>query len=125
VVNSRSRLYHAGRSKWFCRREEGDDGRPAWIPDDTLEVFDYIRLILREIAEELPPGSRALKTWLGAAATIGAVEKLARSDHSFAGTDADLEPGELARQDAIAKWFREESALESGAAVGAPPRRES
>ena len=66
------------------------DGR-LWLHDDTLFVFDLVRQICREAANECDkPNVRAA---IASAKTVAAVERLARSDRTLAATheqwDAD------------------------------------
>ena len=84
--------YVASRGQWFCRSVD-DSGEPYWEPDEQSKIRYWIRLFLQDLA------SGTLKH-LCTAATVNAVEELARSHPSFAITEADLAPGELAKSDA-------------------------
>ena len=61
----------------------------VWVADDTLRVFDLVRLTCREIGQEAAKGAAKLAS----AQTVAAVERLARSDPIHAATidqwDAD------------------------------------
>jgi P4 family phage/plasmid primase-like protien len=63
----------------------------SWRPDDTLQVFDKARSICREAAAEC--GDSATAASVSRAATVAAVERLARGDRRHASTpdawDAD------------------------------------
>ncbi len=64
-----------------------------WREDDTLEVFDQARRICRETAAECEIEKPTAAPRLAAAATVAAVERLARADRRHAATigqwDAD------------------------------------
>lgn len=95
---------------WFCR-EADQDGNPAWAPGRKLSIIRAIRGFLRGLAEERPRGC-GMRMRLGALATINAVEELARSD--FAGVEADLEPGALARQEVEVRELLKEMRKQTG-----------
>lgn len=65
--------------------------KSRWRPDETEAAFDYARQICRDIAAG--EGSTKTRLDLARASTVGAVERFARSDRSFAVTsdiwDAD------------------------------------
>jgi hypothetical protein len=86
-------LYVTATGQWY-RRELDSAKQPYWARDDTLWIITSIKFTLRRVAAEAP---RGIARKLGAAATVAAVEWLARPH--FAGTAEDLEPGELARQE--------------------------
>jgi putative DNA primase/helicase len=79
--------YVAGWGKWLRW-----DGK-RWRKDDTLEVFDLARAICREAAVECEIEKPKTAPKLTAAATVAAVERLARADRRHAATvdqwDAD------------------------------------
>lgn len=103
--------YTAQWGKWHAW------GGCCWREDDTLNVFDKARKVCRSASAECSEKERATKQRLSAAATVAAVERLARCDRRHAATveqwDAqpwllntprgtvDLHTGELrpARQD--------------------------
>jgi hypothetical protein len=87
-------MYVPARGQWFLRRE-GSDG-PYWEHDDRLVVWLAIRDYLRRTAAA-HPRDFALSARLGSAATVQAVEFLARAD--LVGEEDDLEPGALAEHD--------------------------
>jgi putative DNA primase/helicase len=57
-----------------------------WRHDDTLKVFDLARQICREAAAEIADTQPAMAKKLARAATVAAVEKLARADRRHAAT---------------------------------------
>jgi len=69
-------------------RWQGFDGA-CWAHDDTLHVFDLVRVICREAATE----AQKVACMVASAKTVAAVERLARSDRRLAATvgqwDAD------------------------------------
>jgi len=71
-----------------------------WKPDDTLAVFDLARLVCRRAAAEQDGGKGAK---LASAATVAAVERLARSDprHARRAEDFDAEPWSLNTPDGV------------------------
>ncbi len=71
--------YVAGWSKWMY----WDDVR--WVKDLTLSVFDRARIICREVGAGIPDNEK-LALRITAAATVAAVERLARSDRRHAAT---------------------------------------
>ena len=54
----------------------------VWQREDTLQAFDLARLVCREAASRA--GTVKLKAKLSSAATVSAVERLARSDRRHA-----------------------------------------
>ena len=107
--------YVASRGQWFCR-SVGDDGQPFWEPDELSKVIYFIRLVLLDLAKKsLRPNPN-----LCTAATVRAVEELARSDPQFAITEADLAPGALAKIDAEKAKFLECLQRDRGAKQAAP-----
>jgi putative DNA primase/helicase len=64
-----------------------------WRHENTLEVFDSARAIAREAAALVHENKPALAARIGSAATVAAIERLARSDRRHAATtnqwDAD------------------------------------
>jgi hypothetical protein len=100
--------YVAAQKQWYWRSFD-NDGQPCWAPDELSMVFHCIRLFLREVYQNLTTGRQNRN--LCTAAAVRAVEELARSDLHFAITEADLEPGELAKSDAarakIMECFRQ------------------
>jgi putative DNA primase/helicase len=77
--------YVAAAGKWFLW-----DGA-KWAKERTLKVFDFARVICRQMCRGCAPES--LARHLASAVTVGAVERLARSDRRHAATleqwDAD------------------------------------
>lgn len=57
-----------------------------WRDDDTLQVFDLARLICREAAAECATTKPNVAPRLAAAATVAAVERLARADRRHTAT---------------------------------------
>jgi putative DNA primase/helicase len=84
--HSGERRYVAAFGKWFLY-----DG-VRWRPDDTLDTFHLVRQICREAASECKKKRHSVS--LASASTVGAVERLARSDRRLAATadqwDTDL-----------------------------------
>jgi hypothetical protein len=109
-------LWIERRRSWYVR-DIDDAGEPVWAPDDLLSVPHLIRIFLRSLTEELPRGK--LRMRLGSLATMRAIEELIRAD--YAGTEADLEPGALAQQEARDREIIE--AMRKHAAVPASPVR--
>jgi len=71
--------YTAAWGKWHAW-----DGM-RWCQDDTLNVFDRVRVVCRTASAECDPDKeKAIKTRLTAAATVAAVERMARSDRRHA-----------------------------------------
>jgi hypothetical protein len=89
-------LYIAATGQWY-RREVDVAKQPYWAPDETGWLYTAIMITLCRVAKEAP---RDIARKIGAAATVAAVEWLARPH--FAGTAEHLEPGELGRQEAMA-----------------------
>ncbi len=56
----------------------------SWREDLTLDVFDKVRMVCRAASAELEDKDKALRARLNCAATIAAVERLARSDRRHA-----------------------------------------
>ncbi len=79
--------YVAGWGRWLCW-----DGT-RWIEDSTLSVFDRARTICRAASSECSEQEKTA-TRLAAAATVAAVERLARSDrrHAAAVEQWDSDP---------------------------------
>jgi putative DNA primase/helicase len=81
-------LYVAGWGHWLrwdgCR----------WAKDDTLAVFDLARAICRDAARDAARDKSERATRLASAATVAAVERLARSDrrHARAADAFDSDP---------------------------------
>lgn len=77
--------YVASWGKWLIREPH------KWRLDDTLHIFDLARAACREAARECNEGEMARR--VAAAATVSAVERLARADRRHAATsdqfDAD------------------------------------
>jgi hypothetical protein len=86
-------MYVPSRGQWFLR-ELDDAGAPYWAPDNRLMVWIHIRDFLRRTAAAHPRDFR-LNARLGSAATVQAIELLARSD--LADDEEALEPGRLAK----------------------------
>lgn len=78
-------LYVAKWGRWL--RWSGT----RWVQDDTLQVFDISRSVCREVAFNIESPTR--KATVTKAATVAAVERLAKADRSIAATvdqfDAD------------------------------------
>jgi len=71
--------YTAAWGKWHLWQD------PRYCEDHTLNVYDRVRTICRTAASECDPDKeKSTKTRLTAAATIAAVERLARSDRRHA-----------------------------------------
>ena len=70
--------YVAVRARWMHY-----DGT-RWIQDDTLHAFDRARVICREIALDCDKSARGVAS----AATVAAVERLAKADRRLAATAA-------------------------------------
>ncbi len=68
--------YVAARGQW--RHYDGT----RWVQDDTLHAFDRARAICRESALECDKPASAVAS----AATVAAVERLARADRRLAAT---------------------------------------
>lgn len=85
----------AAINKWFIW--EGN----RWAPDETLRGFDDARKICRAAASECNEGK--LRKVLASAATVAAVERLARADRRLAATMAqwDSDPWLLNTPDGI------------------------
>jgi len=62
-----------------------------WEIDTTVHVFDLARAVCREAAAKCNTPSRKVAS----AATVAAVEKLARSDRRHAATTDQWDPGDL------------------------------
>jgi len=81
-------LYVSALSSWLmwdgCR----------WKPDDTLHVYDLARMVCRRAAADLDGGKGAK---IASAATVAAVERIARSDrhHARRAEDFDADPWSL------------------------------
>lgn len=81
--------YVASWGKWLIRE-------PArWRIDDTLHIFDQARAVCREAASECNDNDMGRR--IAAAATVSAVERLARSDRRHAATSDqfDVDPWAL------------------------------
>ena len=76
-----------------------------WARDDTLSVFDLCRLVCRDAAAEakILEGGKQIARKLASAATVAAVERLARSDcrHVRVSDDFDADPWELNTPDGV------------------------
>ncbi len=93
--HERNRLYVARWSKWLTW-----DGR-RWSGDDTLRAFDDARAICREAANQCNDAKTAKA--LASAATVAAVERLARADRRMAATASqfDADPWLLNTPDGV------------------------
>jgi hypothetical protein len=108
-------LYVPSRNQWFWRLLDGD-GAPYWAPDDCLMVWRFIRDYLRRTAAE-HPRDYELNRRLGSAATVQAIELLARSD--LADDESALEPGRLAKSEEVGALMLAE--IRKGRAAPAAP----
>ena len=88
AVHAGQLLYVAQWGQWLrwaeCR----------WVKDDTLVVFDAVRTVCREAACEAKRAGEEGARRIASAATVGAVERLARSDrrHARAPDAFDADP---------------------------------
>jgi hypothetical protein len=113
-------LFIASQRQWY-RRSHSETGEPQWRPDEALEIECAIRAFLRETASALSPRLSGIRIRLGSAATMEGVKRLAES--AFAGEVWELEPGELARQEAFGAALRVEFRRRPAApAVALAPR---
>lgn len=71
--------YVAAWGKWFCYNGT------CWRPDETLAVWDRARRVCRDYANGSNGNEKATKA-IASAATVAAVERLARADRRLAAT---------------------------------------
>lgn len=93
--HAEDRLYVARWSKWLVW-----DGK-RWCSDDTLRAFDDARAICREAAAQCNDAKVAKA--LASAATVAAIERLARADRRLAATASqfDADPWLLNTPDGV------------------------
>jgi hypothetical protein len=87
-------MYVPSRGQWFLRQQNGNG--PYWAPDDSLTVLRCIRDYQRRTAAA-HPRDYELNRRLGSAATVQAIEFLARAD--LVDDESALEPGALAKSE--------------------------
>jgi putative DNA primase/helicase len=85
-------MYVAAAKKWFVRiprrPHDNDDGPLFWEPDTKLQVLHLVQATCMNAATK--SGDPTLARTLCSAATISAVERLARCQPRLAGTRAEV-----------------------------------
>ena len=93
-------LWIESQHTWYVSELDADR-KPVWAANKGFEFMRMVRDHIRTIAEELVGDKSKLRSL----ATLRAVTELLKIDYS--GTEADLEPGELARQIEWKIWLRD------------------